>query len=253
MTRLQIVDRLTPVNYSVGRGGHRVRAIVAHITDGETAAGAVGWFHSPASGVSAHYVVDRDGSTYRVVREQDTAWANGVMNKPNMTNAIVAGWVEDGTNPNSETVSIEAVGKPSQGWTTAQVAVVDLLVRDIADRWGVPISATTVIGHKDIDSVNRARCPSLTPAQWDTLRTPAHMDPDQAYEAWCALHHDTVVWAGEIRGRTHWLGLDPQPLARTLANVMLGYDGAVARDVTGLCLDDFESLTADQLTIWGAT
>jgi len=181
---LTIHTRLTPVNYTHGRNGHTVRAIVEHITDGETAAGAIGWFHSPASQVSAHYVVDRDGAIYQVVAEADTAWANGVLNQPNMANPIVAGWVHDGTNPNSETISIEAVGKPAQGWTTKQLAVVDALNRDIAARWNIPVDATTIIGHKDIDSVNRARCPSLTPAQWARMRQAAVLTDDQKMEAY---------------------------------------------------------------------
>jgi N-acetyl-anhydromuramyl-L-alanine amidase AmpD len=183
MMPLTIHQRLTPINYTAGRDGHRVRAIVEHITDGDTAASAIKWFHSKASKVSAHFVVDRDGTVYQCVREEDTAWANGVMNKPNTANPIIAGWVHDGVNPNSETVSIECVGRPAQGWTVAQVAVIDLLTRDIALRWGVPIGVDTIIGHRDIDSVNRARCPSLTEAQWDKLRTPSHLSDDQKLDA----------------------------------------------------------------------
>lgn len=180
---LTIHQRLTPINHTSGRDGHRVRAIVEHITDGDTAAGAIKWFASKASKVSAHYVVDRDGTIYQCVLEEDTAWANGVLKQPTMTNPIIAGWVHDGVNPNSETVSIEAVGRPDQGWTIAQLAVIDLLTRDIAARWGVPIGLDTVIGHQDLDSVTRARCPSLTEAQWDRLRTPAHLSDDQKLQA----------------------------------------------------------------------
>ena len=37
---LTIHSRLTPINHSQGRDGHRVRAICEHITDGDTAASA---------------------------------------------------------------------------------------------------------------------------------------------------------------------------------------------------------------------
>jgi hypothetical protein len=49
------------------------RLIVVHSTEGDTAAGAAGWFQNPASGGSAHLVVD-DHEVYRCVNDADTAW-----------------------------------------------------------------------------------------------------------------------------------------------------------------------------------
>jgi N-acetyl-anhydromuramyl-L-alanine amidase AmpD len=239
---LTITDRLTPVNYTTGRGGHRVKALVAHITDGETAAGAIGWFHNPASKVSAHYVVDRDGTITRVVREENTAWANGVLNQPNVANPIVAGWVRDGTNPNSETVSIEAVGKPNQGWTTKQLAVVDVLNRDIAARWNIPVNATTVIGHKDIDSVNRARCPSLTPAQWTRMRQPAMLTDDQKMEAYYQAH------AARLGPKKYAAQLS---LHYYVGPALVCAYGVVTPDgeaITGYLVDDWETYQAAGIT-----
>ena len=35
------------------------------------------WFQNPTSKVSAHYVVEQDGSVVQMVSEDDTAWHNG--------------------------------------------------------------------------------------------------------------------------------------------------------------------------------
>lgn len=50
--------------------------IVLHITQGSTAEGAIQTFRNSASPhrVSAHFVIDRDGTVYQLVDVQDTAW-----------------------------------------------------------------------------------------------------------------------------------------------------------------------------------
>lgn len=239
---LTIHERLTPVNYTTGRGGHRVTAIVEHITDGETAAGAIGWFHNPASQVSAHYVVDREGTITRVVAEGNTAWANGVLNQPNLANPIVAGWVEDGVNPNAETISIEAVGKASQGWTTKQLAVIDVLTRDIAARWGIPIGLHTIIGHRDIDSVNRARCPSLTPAQWARLRQPALLTDDQKMEAYYRAN------ATRLGPKKYAAQLSLHYYVGPALVCAFGVVTPEGETIAGHIVDDWETMHAAQIT-----
>ena len=57
--------------------------VVLHITEGANAAGTIEWFKqsSGKSAVSAHFVIDRDGTVYQLVSIADTAWhcnaANG--------------------------------------------------------------------------------------------------------------------------------------------------------------------------------
>jgi GH25 family lysozyme M1 (1,4-beta-N-acetylmuramidase) len=77
--------------------------------------------------------------------------------------------------------------------------------------------------------------------------------PDEAYDAWCFESGDVVAWAGEIDGRAHWFGLAPQPVARTVAGVLLAYTGSSALDVTNYALDDWETVTKanGQLRIYG--
>lgn len=73
---------------------------------------------------------------------------------------------------------------------------------------------------------------------------------DAAYDAYCLEHGVAIVWSGQIAGRAHWFGSDPQPIARTTDAHILAYQGAFAVDVTASCLDDWQTLTQTQLTIY---
>jgi N-acetyl-anhydromuramyl-L-alanine amidase AmpD len=45
------------------------RCIVVHDMESSDAATDLSWFEAPATGISAHYVTDRDGSVYRCTAE----------------------------------------------------------------------------------------------------------------------------------------------------------------------------------------
>jgi N-acetyl-anhydromuramyl-L-alanine amidase AmpD len=265
-----ILAKWLPGSHTKGRGGARALGVVLHITAGASAGSAWNWWlhiADSANPSSAHYIVDRDslGSIWCCVREADTSWANGILASANLDKALVRRWVSGGINPNRETISVEVAGySPQQpntnpalnGYTEAQWRALEFLLPSIAARWALAIDAEAVLGHKDIDGVNRANCPGLNAEEWQRVyamdeSSPA--TPDQAYDEWCAAHDDTVVWAGEITGRGHWNNLDPQPLARTAGNVILAWTGTVARDVTGYAEDDWESqcIAAGQLRIFG--
>jgi N-acetylmuramoyl-L-alanine amidase len=53
------------------------RFLVIHYTAGSSAAGTVAWFCSPASRVSAHLVIARDGSITQMVPFNREAWHAG--------------------------------------------------------------------------------------------------------------------------------------------------------------------------------
>ncbi|CAF3419802.1 unnamed protein product [Rotaria sp. Silwood1] len=63
-------------HFERGRRGFDITCLVLHGTAGN---GAVEWFLNPASQVSAHYVVQQDGTIVQMVSEDDTAWHNGVV------------------------------------------------------------------------------------------------------------------------------------------------------------------------------
>lgn len=74
---LRIVDRPSP-NFDARSGGRPASMVVLHYTGMPTAAAALERLCDPVAKVSAHYVVDEDGTVYRLVAEEDRAWHAGI-------------------------------------------------------------------------------------------------------------------------------------------------------------------------------
>lgn len=142
-----------------GRNGHKVLAVVMHIGEGYRAG-----FHKQftAGGLSAHYVVYRDGSIEQWVREEDAAWHAGEVYKPAWA------FYEPGVNPNLTTIGIEHEGFTGEPWTEEMIQADLFLLRGIAERHGLVYSVNTLIGHHQLDSVNRRNCPGWG-CPWERL------------------------------------------------------------------------------------
>ena len=120
-TKKQIVSD----NFDVGREGQQARAIVLHIAEGSLA-GVFSHFNNPASEVSAHFCVGKQGEIEQYVSINDTAFANGLkwQNGRWFTGndaPVNPSWQDiiAGVNPNQYTISIEHEGKPEDKWTDA--------------------------------------------------------------------------------------------------------------------------------------
>jgi N-acetylmuramoyl-L-alanine amidase len=114
----------------VDRNGvsYAISHLVLHGTAG---GGTVPWFQSPDSEVSAHYVVDEDGSVTQMVKEHDTAWHAG---------AVPHGSFYYGKpNPNLWSIGIEFVRNNANDDAMPSVQIESglNLVRDIFSRRGV--------------------------------------------------------------------------------------------------------------------
>lgn len=146
-------------NYEAGREGYKPFAIFVHIECG-TENGTTSWFKNPASDVSAHYSISRVGKIRQYVKEEDTAWAVGLVNNPSWK------YYQKSVNPNYSTISIENEGYPKDGFTEEQIQANIWLIADIAKRWGIRVDLDTadnhqhLCGHYQLDSVNRKDCPS---------------------------------------------------------------------------------------------
>jgi N-acetylmuramoyl-L-alanine amidase len=57
--------------------GADIRCIVLHADAAANEAGTISWIQSPASGVSYHYLVGRDGTIYQFVQDDRKAWHAG--------------------------------------------------------------------------------------------------------------------------------------------------------------------------------
>jgi len=67
------VDFRKSPNYS-SRNGATIKKIVYHYTTSNSVAGVISWLCNPASSVSAHYVIARDGGITQLVKDGDRAW-----------------------------------------------------------------------------------------------------------------------------------------------------------------------------------
>jgi N-acetyl-anhydromuramyl-L-alanine amidase AmpD len=151
-------------NYTAGRKNKKIIAIVNHITAGAFP-GCLSWLQNPQSKASAHYIVARTGEIRQLVKDEDSSWHAGIVNKPNWK-------LYDGTNPNSVTIGIEHEGYGTNGGdgnlTEAQYQATLWLHRQLISKYKIPVDPDRIIGHYRIDSVNRPNCPGPK-FPWDRL------------------------------------------------------------------------------------
>ena len=132
-----MIDRPSP-NFDTRHTA--ISMIVLHYTGMPTAPAALDWLASPASKVSAHYVVAEDGQVVRMVAEEARAWHAG------------RSWWRGITDVNSASIGIEIVNPGHEfgyrPFPEPQMAAVERLVADIAARRR--IAPAMVVGHSDI-------------------------------------------------------------------------------------------------------
>lgn len=160
-----------------GREGNAIAGVVLHGTAGP---GAVSWFQDPAAVVSAHYVVDTDGSVTQMVLEDDAAYHCGVVT-PNSAYYAESQKV----NLNLKFIGIEHVRDVTNTSpiTAAQLNASIALIKDIFKRRGV----LPLIPHDAIDVGRVCPGPSFPFQQIKDAVSPppppvvAPVDPDLAY------------------------------------------------------------------------
>jgi N-acetylmuramoyl-L-alanine amidase len=134
-----------------------VSMIVLHYTGMPSAEGALDRLTSPEAQVSCHYLVDEDGSIYRLVDETKRAWHAGKSR-----------WRGVG-DINSASVGIEIVNPGHEfgyrPFPDEQIASVIPLVADIKARHG--IGRGNVVGHSDIAPARKEDPGELFP--WHAL------------------------------------------------------------------------------------
>lgn len=157
-------------NFWVGRKGYRPEAVVIHIMDG-TLPGTDSWFANPASQVSAHYGIGKSGEVHQYVQENDAAWHAGRVDTP------IWKLIRPNVNPNLYTIGIEHEGKPDEGWTEAMKQSSATLIREICQRWQVPIDRDHVVGHFEIFA-KKPNCPATNKRILDELVTLANQQTE---------------------------------------------------------------------------
>ena len=139
MTRMTVRDRVSP-NHAPRADPARIDMVVLHYTGMRNAKAALDRLCDPQARVSAHYVVEEDGTVWRLVPEMRRAFHAGV-----------SCW-EGERDLNHVSIGIEIVN-PGHEWgyrpfADAQMVAVEQLSRDILARH--PIPAHRLVGHSDI-------------------------------------------------------------------------------------------------------
>lgn len=134
-----------------------VSMVVLHYTGMRSAAEALERMCDPAAQVSAHYMIDEDGTVTRLVSEDKRAWHAG------------RSYWRGITDVNSASIGIELVN-PGHEWgyrpfTEAQMeALIPLLAR-IVEQYAIPLA--NVVGHSDVAPARKDDPGELF--EWETL------------------------------------------------------------------------------------
>ena len=165
-------------NFWRGRDGYMPMAIVEHMMQG-TLEETRRYFNGEEGAyyVSAHYGVARDGRIWQFVRDEDTAWANGILQQPDTSIDWLQEVYEEKINANLVTLAIEYEGYSGEELTEAQYEAALVLHQHLLERWNIPVTRAHLLGHDRFDSVERSRNPG--PAfPWERLLADlAHLMP----------------------------------------------------------------------------
>ena len=102
----------------------------------DSARAACDWLCDPASEVSAHYLVTRDGQDIQMVADAQRAWHAG------------AGEWQGRADVNSRSIGIELDNAGNHPFAEPQMAALEDLLDRLMQRWDIPPGG--VIGHSDM-------------------------------------------------------------------------------------------------------
>jgi N-acetylmuramoyl-L-alanine amidase len=156
---LTVKDAPSP-NFDARRGPPDM--LVLHYTGMRTADEAIARLRDPEAKVSAHYVVDEDGSILRLVAEERRAWHAG------------RGAWQGETDCNAASIGIEIVNPGHEfgyrDFPGGQIDAVIGLISDIRTRWTIPDAR--IIGHSDLAPERKQDPGELFP--WKRLAAVGH-------------------------------------------------------------------------------
>ncbi|BAD40053.1 N-acetylmuramoyl-L-alanine amidase [Symbiobacterium thermophilum] len=169
-------------NYTASNrpSSYPIRYIVIHVTQGSYS-GTISWFQNPSSNVSAHYVIrSSDGAITQMVREKDIAWHAG-------------NW----------TYNTQSIGIEHEGWvssctwfTDAMYRASAALTRNIAQKYGIPMTRSYIIGHNEVPGATHTDPGSC----WDWNYYMSLVT--QSSGSWSAIVDNTT--SGRFRASSNW-------------------------------------------------
>ena len=135
----QMIDRPSP-NFENRPAETDLDLLILHYTGMQSAEASLARLCDPVAKVSAHYLIDEDGTLYRLVDEEKRAWHAGVSH-----------WAgEEDINSCSLGIELQNPGHEFgyRAFPDAQITVLIELCADILSRHTIP--AKRIIGHSDV-------------------------------------------------------------------------------------------------------
>ena len=189
-------------NFTVGRGGQNVKAVVLHIAAGNLV-GVFPTFNNPARQASAHFCIGKDGTIEQYVSVNDTAYANGLswdatnnqwicphkkIVRPSWQDLIAR------LNPNAYTISIEHEGQPADAWTPEMYDANNRLLAWLAEQFTLTyIPRHTLIGHFEIDPIDKPNCPGPN-VEWERMAADVAAIQAAKKLTWMPINTDAALY-----------------------------------------------------------
>lgn len=117
-------------------GERRPNYVIIHHTSNDTVERALATLTNPARGVSAHYLIARDGRIIYLVDELKRAWHAGDT------------YWGGNRDINSSSIGIELDNNGREPFAEAQITALMALLADLKARWSIP--AANFLGHGDV-------------------------------------------------------------------------------------------------------
>ena len=181
-------------NFDARPAGQRVDMIVVHYTGMQDGAAALARLCDPAAKVSAHYLIDEDGSQHVLVPETQRAWHAGI-----------ASW-QGATDINARSIGIELVN-PGHEWgyrpfQAAQMTRLLALIQGVVARHHLP--PDRILGHSDVAPLRKA-------------------DPGELFDWSLLARHGLGLWPSpDFRPSEHAPVLDPGSTGPAVIDLQLG-------------------------------
>ena len=131
----------------------RANYVILHHTSNDNVPDALATLTNPLRGVSAHYLVSRDGSILQLVDENRRAWHAGLS------------WWGGQTDMNSASIGIELDNTGEEAYPDIQITALIALLADISARHSIP--RANYLAHADIAPARKRDPSELFP--WERL------------------------------------------------------------------------------------
>jgi N-acetyl-anhydromuramyl-L-alanine amidase AmpD len=181
-------------NFAPSRGvGRLVTCLVLHITGDSEPGQAVRWFQNPKAKVSAHEVIEKDGSVVKVVDYRQKAYHAGAVNKP--TAKIY--FDQQSINPNIYSIGIECVSS-GEPLTKEQTTSLRSRIDYYSKLCNIPKNTYHIIGHNELDSVER---------RFDPIKS---FSVEQILKGAARMNYRELLESSGLTSPTEWIELVQQ-------------------------------------------